>query len=143
MQSRSITLSTVPSDLQRLLDTALVMVGLALVGVFLTPWLALVAFAILMGWLAIRPPPSSMRVVISAQEVASARSQGQPETGRWQARRVLEDGRLGEPEPLVCTYLGPWLIGLRVGKTAVWLWPDSAPAAQLRLLRRELGAVRL
>ncbi|MFM9271149.1 hypothetical protein ACJ7V3_12915 [Halomonas elongata] len=39
---------------------------------------------------------------------------------------------------LRCDYLGPWLIGLRVGRRRLWLWPDSADPARLRELRRTL-----
>ncbi|CBV42749.1 protein YgfX [Halomonas elongata] len=39
---------------------------------------------------------------------------------------------------LRCDYLGPWLIGLRVGRRRLWLWPDSADPARLRELRRAL-----
>jgi toxin CptA len=38
-------------------------------------------------------------------------------------------------ELLRCDYLGPWLIGLRLGKRRLWLWPDSASAEVLRRVR--------
>ena len=49
--------------------------------------------------------------------------------GRWLPceQRPAENG---------CDYLGPWLIGLYVGKQRVWLWPDSAPSEQLREVRK-------
>ena len=38
--------------------------------------------------------------------------------------------------PVSCDYLGPWLIGLHVGKQRLWLWPDSSPQARLRDVRK-------
>lgn len=38
--------------------------------------------------------------------------------------------------PVSCDYLGPWLIGLHVGQQRLWLWPDSAPQARLRDVRK-------
>nr|WP_298058188.1 hypothetical protein [uncultured Halomonas sp.] len=44
--------------------------------------------------------------------------------------------KLSEEHQVRCDYLGPWLIGLYVGKQRIWLWPDSAPAEHLREVRR-------
>lgn len=43
---------------------------------------------------------------------------------------------LGDEYQVRCDYLGPWLIGLYVGKQRIWLWPDSAPPERLREVRR-------
>lgn len=43
---------------------------------------------------------------------------------------------LGGEYQVRCDYLGPWLIGLYVGKQRIWLWPDSAPPERLREVRR-------
>ena len=63
--------------------------------------------------------------------------------GRWLPceQRPAENGQplndLNNKEYQVrCDYLGPWLIGLYVGKQRVWLWPDSAPSEQLREVRK-------
>ncbi|TFH88219.1 hypothetical protein EQG41_04760 [Billgrantia azerbaijanica] len=39
---------------------------------------------------------------------------------------------------LRCAYLGPWLIGLRLGRESLWLWPDSSDCGSLWVLRRWL-----
>jgi len=46
------------------------------------------------------------------------------------------NGPQGEEYQVHCDYLGPWLIGLYVGKQRVWLWPDSAPKGRLREVRK-------
>ncbi len=50
--------------------------------------------------------------------------------GRWLSEHQAEE------YPVSCDYLGPWLIGLYVGKQRVWLWPDSAPKERLRDVRK-------
>lgn len=64
--------------------------------------------------------------------------------GRWllsgdqrpaQGALMLNDALIAEYQ-VRCDYLGPWLIGLYVGKQRVWLWPDSAPAESLREVRK-------
>jgi len=52
------------------------------------------------------------------------------------SRAVLPSDALSEEHQVRCDYLGPWLIGLYVGKQRIWLWPDSAPAEHLREVRR-------
>ncbi|WP_447555889.1 hypothetical protein [Vreelandella sp. EE22] len=54
------------------------------------------------------------------------------------ARWLLQNGELGDQRPLQCHYLGPWLLGLDVGGTRLWLWPDSLPDHTHRVLRRLL-----
>lgn len=63
--------------------------------------------------------------------------------GRWlhsDQRHIESDTALNEPQgkeyQVRCDYLGPWIIGLYVGKQRVWLWPDSAPKARLREVRK-------
>lgn len=53
-----------------------------------------------------------------------------------ESRAVLPSDALSEEHQVRCDYLGPWLIGLYVGKQRIWLWPDSAPAEHLREVRR-------
>ncbi|RCV89585.1 hypothetical protein DU506_12960 [Vreelandella rituensis] len=53
---------------------------------------------------------------------------------QWQTSQQ----RPGPDCSVQCDYLGPWLIGLRVAGRRIWLWPDSAPAEQRRVLRRWL-----
>ncbi|WP_386078699.1 hypothetical protein ACFIOZ_13795 [Vreelandella sp. F11] len=63
--------------------------------------------------------------------------------GRWLREAPSAEGALaqqseewGDENQVHCDYLGPWLIGLYVGKQRVWLWPDSAPQQSLREVRR-------
>lgn len=53
---------------------------------------------------------------------------------RWRPGR---DARARAVE-LHCVYLGPWLVGLRLGRHPLWLWPDSSDGESLRQLRRWL-----
>ncbi len=57
---------------------------------------------------------------------------GQHWVGSW----LLPTGEIGPEQPLRCDYLGPWLVGLRVGRQRIWIWPDSLSAAEQRQLRR-------
>lgn len=62
--------------------------------------------------------------------------------GRWlreprPAEAALMQGQvLGKAHQVRCDYLGPWLVGLYVGKQRVWLCPDSAPQESLREVRQ-------
>lgn len=62
--------------------------------------------------------------------------------GCWLRERSPAQGALaqsevlGEADQVRCDYLGPWLIGLYVGKQRIWLWPDSAPQQNLREVRQ-------
>ncbi|WP_156181303.1 hypothetical protein [Halomonas sp. PR-M31] len=56
--------------------------------------------------------------------------------GGWQAREASSDD--WQRVTLHCDYLGPWLVGVRVGKQYHWLWPDSMDQAAHRSLRRRL-----
>ncbi|WP_143005082.1 hypothetical protein [Halomonas gudaonensis] len=49
-----------------------------------------------------------------------------------------QGSRESQPVALHCHYLGPWLIGLRMGREMRWLWPDSSDRDALRRLRRWL-----
>lgn len=55
----------------------------------------------------------------------------------WQWRYPDEPWRAAELVPL---RLGAWLIGMRLGRHILWLWPDSASATSRRLLRARLLA---
>lgn len=59
---------------------------------------------------------------------------GGPPAWAWRDRPQEEWREM----PLACDYLGPWLIGLRLGRRRLWLWPDSSDAESLRRLRRAL-----
>jgi len=54
--------------------------------------------------------------------------------GGWQQYRA---GRW-EAVSVASFYLGPWLLGLRIGSRQCWVWPDSAEASQRWQLRRLL-----
>lgn len=56
--------------------------------------------------------------------------------GGWQWQP--QGSPVSQPVVLHCRYLGPWLIGLRVGREMQWLWPDSSDPEALRQLRRWL-----
>ncbi|MBF8221752.1 YgfX family protein [Halomonas sp. 328] len=61
------------------------------------------------------------------------------EGGEWEWAESQGDWRRIE---LSCDYLGPWLIGLRLGRRRFWVWPDSAGSDARRRLRRHLVARR-
>ncbi|WP_163559138.1 protein YgfX [Halomonas sp. NO4] len=56
--------------------------------------------------------------------------------GAWYWRAQGE--AVFRPVTLRCHYLGSWLIGLRLGRESLWLWPDSSERESLRQLRRRL-----
>lgn len=63
--------------------------------------------------------------------------------GRWlprdpQSGENALDIQGGEEYHVRCDYLGPWLIGLYVGKQRIWLWPDSGSSLDLREVRKLL-----
>ncbi|CEP35546.1 MULTISPECIES: hypothetical protein [Halomonadaceae] len=74
--------------------------------------------------------------------VLSLTSMGSHFQGRWLRDSQSAEAGLtqhevqGEAHQVHCDYLGPWLIGLYVGKQRVWLWPDSAPQKSLRETRK-------
>ena len=49
---------------------------------------------------------------------------------------LLATGEAGATLGVSCDYLGPWLVGLRMGSQRLWLWPDSLPGDSQRALRR-------
>ncbi|TVP44211.1 MAG: hypothetical protein EA345_15930 [Halomonas sp.] len=62
---------------------------------------------------------------------------------RWRLKggqhgSAKSDAVLSDEYPVRCDYLGPWLIGLYIGKQRVWLWPDSSPSNNLREVRKLL-----
>ncbi|WP_156105230.1 hypothetical protein [Litchfieldella xinjiangensis] len=56
--------------------------------------------------------------------------------GGWQMRD--DTAAPWQATPVTIDYLGPWLIGLRLGRRRYWLWPDSASPEALHRLRRHL-----
>ncbi|MCI0508484.1 hypothetical protein C8E00_103336 [Chromohalobacter marismortui] len=55
----------------------------------------------------------------------------------WQWRKVSGQWQNVVPRPL---RIGAWLIGLRLGRRVIWLWPDSADRVSRRLFRVRLLA---
>lgn len=53
----------------------------------------------------------------------------------WQWREASGQWQNAAPRPL---RIGAWLIGLRIGRRVIWLWPDSAAPTSRRLLRIRL-----
>lgn len=49
---------------------------------------------------------------------------------------LLATGEAGPKLGVSCDYLGPWLVGLRMGPQRLWLWPDSLSGVSQRALRR-------
>ncbi len=96
--------------------------------------MAMVVLGAALGWHGyLRQPRGMLSLTTTIPEVQ----------GRWlrkasSAERVLaqQSEELGDEKQVRCDYLGPWLIGLYVGKQRVWLWPDSAPQQRLREVRR-------
>ncbi|WP_404342439.1 hypothetical protein [Vreelandella venusta] len=52
--------------------------------------------------------------------------------GGW----LLSTGESGPSFGVGCDYLGPWLVGLRIGSQRLWVWPDSLSTTSQRALRR-------
>ncbi|MDV6318968.1 hypothetical protein [Chromohalobacter sp. HP20-39] len=57
------------------------------------------------------------------------------EQATWQWREVSGQWQNAAPRPL---RIGAWLIGVRLGRRVMWLWPDSADPVSCRLLRVRL-----
>ncbi|WP_280539507.1 hypothetical protein [Chromohalobacter sp. 11-W] len=57
------------------------------------------------------------------------------EHAMWQWREASGQWQNAAPRPL---RIGAWLIGLRIGRRVIWLWPDSAAPISRRLLRIRL-----
>ena len=127
-----IILPIVPSKYWLLVQTILLL-GLAMLSYWLAGALALLATMTLgglLGWRAYRCQPCGelhILVAVLPYEARWVLSKEQPSEGRVAALNAAHQVR--------CDYLGPWLIGLYVGKQRVWLWPDSAPMESLREVR--------
>lgn len=85
--------------------------------------LAALSLVVGLGWQARRRPRGWLRFVPLGD---GGEWQWAEPRGEW--RRVRLD----------CDYLGPWLIGLRLGARRLWVWPDSAAPEERRRLRRLL-----
>ncbi|MDQ7728332.1 hypothetical protein [Halomonas sp. SpR8] len=102
------------------------MIGLAALSYWIAGGLTLLATLALgaaIGWHACTRQPRG---------VLSLTATGSLFQGRW----LMPDGVLSEELQVRCDYLGPWLIGLYVGKQRIWLWPDSASTQHLREVRK-------
>ncbi|MCG7590833.1 MULTISPECIES: hypothetical protein [unclassified Halomonas] len=55
---------------------------------------------------------------------------------QWEGYWLQSTGEPGVRLGVSCDYLGPWLVGLRIGALRMWVWPDSLPNASQRALRR-------
>lgn len=107
---------------------SLLAVGLVGVGFWMTasPWMLVALPACL--WLVFRHARRQPTGTLFVHRVDEA----------LYARWLSPNGEQGEQRPLRCSYLGPWLLGLDVGRTRLWLWPDSLPGESHRALRRLL-----
>ncbi len=56
--------------------------------------------------------------------------------GQWEGSWLQSTGEAGVVLGVSCDYLGPWLVGLRIGSQRLWVWPDSLATASQRALRR-------
>ncbi|MDQ7732820.1 hypothetical protein QT231_08910 [Halomonas sp. SpR1] len=95
---------------------------------------AMVVLGAAIGWRGYLRQPKGLLSLTSTVPQVQGRwlSEAQP------AERTLaqQSEDLGDEAQVRCDYLGPWLIGLYVGKQRVWLWPDSAPEKNLRKVRQ-------
>ncbi|GGC80305.1 hypothetical protein GCM10011382_07990 [Vreelandella lutescens] len=55
---------------------------------------------------------------------------------QWEGYWLHSTGEAGPRYSVSCDYLGPWLVGLRIGSQRVWVWPDSLAGISQRALRR-------
>ncbi len=126
MPSTAIAISFAPSRLALLPPLVVGGGTLVLLALHAPPGIAALAalsFVVAFGWQARRRPGGRLRFVPIG------------EGGEWEwAEPRGEWRRVG----LRCDYLGPWLIGLRLGRRRFWVWPDSAGADARRRLRRRL-----
>ncbi|MGM0833159.1 hypothetical protein M0220_01810 [Halomonas qinghailakensis] len=125
MQKLPITLLIARSKIQSAFH-ALLAVGLCamaawLIGLWVAILSALVALLLLSREYRYQPT-GELRVVKSDYQLSA----------QW----LSEEGELENEQPVNADYVGPWLIGLRVGPQRLWLWPDSLPAHSQRALRR-------
>lgn len=108
--------------------------GIVTLGYWVGGKLAAVALIVLggaVGWRAYLRQPSGVLFLTSTVSIFH---------GRWllpRDRQTAGDApMLSEEYQVRCDYLGPWLIGLYIGKQRVWLWPDSSPSENLREVRQ-------
>lgn len=97
-----------------------------------------VALALLGGVLGfhgyLRQPKGLLSLTSTLPNVQGRWLRASPSAESSLAQQSEDD--LGDEHHVRCDYLGPWLIGLYVGKQRVWLWPDSASQQSLREVRR-------
>ena len=130
-----IILPIVPSKYWLLAQCAL-LIGIVALSYWVGGKLAAVAMLVLgggLGWRgSLRQPNGVLSLTSTAPQVQ----------GRWlrepqpEKAALTRNEALGDTDRVRCDYLGPWLIGLYVGKQRVWLWPDSAPQQSLREARK-------
>lgn len=131
MQKPSIALSIAPSDWQRASHGVLFGAGIVITGACLGAVAAGLGCLIGGVWLwreRANAPRGTLDISIMQAGIQ----------GRF---RLPHDPATHESMPatwvpLRCDYLGPWLIGLRLGNRRLWLWPDSAPVEARRRVRR-------
>ncbi|MEA2119386.1 hypothetical protein [Halovibrio sp. HP20-59] len=135
MLKAPIILPIVPSKYW-LLGQCCLLVGIAALSYWVGGGLALILAVVVGSGIACRAYAREPKGVLYLTATAP------PFHGRWLLGDQLEKSDpelnkvLSEEQQVRCDYLGPWLIGLYVGKQRVWLWPDSAPAESLREVRR-------
>lgn len=135
-----IILPIVPSSYWLLAQCAL-FVGLAVLSYWvlgLLAWLALLALGGVFGWRVFTRQFKGVLYLTSTASQFHGRwlLPGEQQPVRVESEAVLPSDMLSEEHQVRCDYLGPWLIGLYVGKQRIWLWPDSAPAEHLREVRQ-------
>ncbi|MDN6179906.1 MAG: hypothetical protein L0I84_02730 [Halomonas subglaciescola] len=131
MLKASIALSIAPSDWQQASHAALFGAGVVIIGACLGGVAAGLGGVAVSVWLW-RQRAHALRGTLDIS-VMQAGIQGRfrPLHG------TLTNAPMPETwVPLRCDYLGPWLIGLRLGGRRLWLWPDSAPVEARRRVRR-------
>lgn len=136
MLKAPIILPIVPSKYW-LLGQGCLWVGIAALSYWVGGRLALITVAVVgsgIVWRAYAREPKGVLYLTAAPPLFHGRwLLGDRQPGKGD---LMRDEALSEAHQVRCDYLGPWLIGLYVGKQRVWLWPDSAPAESLREVRR-------
>ncbi|WP_163649123.1 hypothetical protein [Modicisalibacter sp. 'Wilcox'] len=124
MRKQPVTISIAPSRLSRLLAAVLAGAVVTLAACYGPPWLALLAAPGLAAglWLEWRRADARQLRWVPGP----GRGWQQYRAGHWETVRVAS------------FYLGPWLLGVRIGGRRCWVWPDSTDARQRWQLRRLL-----
>ncbi|WP_342448737.1 protein YgfX [Halomonas salinarum] len=131
MPKPPVTISIGPSNLAFGLHLGVALGVLLVSMVYAPPWLSATA-ALCLGLVV-------WRHACRRREHWRLRFVDQGEAGdEWQVQRP--DDTEWRPCSLGCEYLGPWLVGLRLAKEPLWLWPDSLSREEGRALRRLLLA---